>query len=161
MYPPSTPPPGVRRSADGADVACPVSVMEWYLSFYQYKDANGTTPLECTVRAGEVLFVPRGWWHAVLNLEESVAVTQNYVSAANLDYVLTFLGSPHADALVSGVKTEEERVTLHDRFLTALRERKPHVVEKLEFEREAKKKKLEVRIFYLLIHIFPKVWVLK
>ena len=146
MYPPLTPPPGVRRSADGADVACPVSVMEWYLSFYQFKDAAGVTPLECTVRAGEVLFVPRGWWHAVLNLEESMAVTQNYVCAANLDNVLNFLGSPYADALVSGVNSEEERITLHDRFLDALKKQKPEVVEALEAEREEKKKKLEVRI---------------
>lgn len=126
-------------------MACPVSVMEWYLSFYQFKDANGIRPLECTVGAGEVLFVPRGWWHAVLNLEESVAVTQNYVCAANLDRVLTFLGSPYANALVSGVSSEEERVTLHDRFLAALRKERPDVVQRLEIEREEKKKKYEVR----------------
>ncbi len=28
--------------------------------------------------------MPGGWWHCVLNLEESLAVTQNYVSDANL-----------------------------------------------------------------------------
>jgi Cupin-like domain len=122
--------------------------MEWYLSFYQFKDANGVTPLECTVRAGEVIFVPRGWWHAVLNLEESVAVTQNYVSAANLDHVLTFLKSPYANALVSGVNSEEERVTLHDRFLAALRKERPEVIEKLLLEREEKKKKYEVRVVF-------------
>lgn len=128
--------------------------MEWYLSFYQFKDANGINPLECTVRAGEVLFVPRGWWHAVLNLEESIAVTQNYVCAANLDHVLTFLGSPHADVLVSGVHSEEERVTLHDRFLAALWKERSEVVMRLKIEREEKKKKYEVRqvkrVFFLL-----------
>lgn len=29
MYPPHVTPPGVRPSADGADVASPVSIMEW------------------------------------------------------------------------------------------------------------------------------------
>ena len=32
---------------------------------------------------GEIVFVPCGWSHAVLNLEESVAVTHNFVSKNN------------------------------------------------------------------------------
>jgi hypothetical protein len=37
------------------------------------------------------MFVPRGWWHCVLNVEDTVAVTQNYVSDCNLAQVLHFL----------------------------------------------------------------------
>ena len=29
-------------------------------------------------RPGDIIFVPGDWWHGVLNLEDSVAVTQNY-----------------------------------------------------------------------------------
>ncbi len=53
--------------------------------------AAGCTPLETVCEAGEVMFVPRGWWHCVLNVEDTVAVTQNYVSDCNLAHVLHFL----------------------------------------------------------------------
>lgn len=69
MYPPHVTPPGVRPSADGADVASPVSLTEWFLSFYEHRTAGGWAPAECVVRAGEVLFVPRQWWHLAINLE--------------------------------------------------------------------------------------------
>merc|ERR1712039_422312 len=36
---------------------------------------------------GDVIFVPGDWWHGVLNLEDTVAVTQNYVGPDNFDLV--------------------------------------------------------------------------
>lgn len=36
---------------------------------------------------GEIIFVPGNWWHGVLNLEDCVAVTQNYCGPDNFDVV--------------------------------------------------------------------------
>ena len=44
-----------------------MSLIEWFLNFYE--DARELRPVEGVVRAGEVLFVPKGWWHLALNLE--------------------------------------------------------------------------------------------
>lgn len=62
-------PVGVHASDDGADVACPVSLIEWFLNFYKDTQKGSVRPLEGICRAGEVLFVPRGWWHMAMNLE--------------------------------------------------------------------------------------------
>lgn len=80
LFPPDVIPPGVHPSPDGAEVACPVSIMEWFMNFYGATKKWKRRPIECVCKAGEVVFVPNGWWHLVINLEDSIAITQNYVS---------------------------------------------------------------------------------
>lgn len=121
MFPPNVNPPGVHPSADGADVAQPLSLVEWFSNFYQYAyDGKPSDhPLECTCEPGDVLFVPSGWWHMAFNLEECVAVTQNFVSRANLRKVLSFLDTK-CEVLVSGL-SKSRRGGLGDAFKSAIR----------------------------------------
>ncbi|BGP39349.1 hypothetical protein JCM10449v2_003287 [Rhodotorula kratochvilovae] len=112
MFPPDVTPPGVYASADGAHVEAPLSLAEWFLSYYpaakatygaRAKDpATRGKMREGICRAGEVLYVPSGWWHIVVNLSPAIAVTQNYVSHRELPAVLRFMRDRPAQ--VSGFK---------------------------------------------------------
>ena len=97
FYPPNCNPPGVVSSEDGADVTVPISTGEWLLSFWEQhlecrkSEDVATRPLECIVNPGELIFVPHGYWHMVVNLDDCIALTHNYVSSSNLSDCLRFL----------------------------------------------------------------------
>ncbi|KAL5203553.1 hypothetical protein ABZP36_008424 [Zizania latifolia] len=135
MFPPEVVPPGVHPSADGAEVTSPVSIMEWFMNFYGACKTWEKRPVECICRAGEIVFVPNGWWHLVINLEESIAITQNYVSRRNLLNVLDFLKRPNASELVSGTT---DRMNLHDKFRNAIDRTYPGMIKQLELEAQQK-----------------------
>jgi len=42
---------------------------------------------EFTQFAGETVYIPHGWWHAVLNVTHTVGITQNFCSRRNFDVV--------------------------------------------------------------------------
>jgi hypothetical protein len=48
-------------------------------------------PIEFVQEAGEMVFIPGGWWHQVLNLTETVSVTQNFVNESNFLWVIEAL----------------------------------------------------------------------
>ncbi|XP_048575954.1 F-box protein At1g78280 isoform X1 [Nematostella vectensis] len=63
-----------------------------------------TTPRQCILEPGELLFVPHGSPHFVENLEDSLAVSANFVDLSNHSAVLEELGNmaiadPQAEAL--------------------------------------------------------------
>ncbi|SNX84203.1 uncharacterized protein MEPE_02911 [Melanopsichium pennsylvanicum] len=100
MLPPHVTPPGVYVSEDEAEVTAPLSIAEWLLEFAaetrclygpEADRPEDRLLVEGVCEEGEVLYVPSGWWHLVFNLEESVALTQNFVSPAELGIVLDFM----------------------------------------------------------------------
>ncbi|KAF9201575.1 hypothetical protein BGZ49_008189 [Haplosporangium sp. Z 27] len=119
MFPPHILPPGVFTNEDESEVTSPVSLMEWFSNFYastQLPDDPADRPLEGICREGEIMFVPRGWWHAVVNLDDCIAVTQNYVGSQNLKETMQFLYLKRDQ--VSGV-ADERREGLYEEFKEA------------------------------------------
>lgn len=152
MFPPDIVPPGVHPSEDGGAVSSPVSLIEWFVTFYpQIKKLPAhRKPLEGVCRTGEIVFVPHGWWHLVLNIDESIAVTQNFVCKGNVRGVLRFLRDKPDQ--VSGMP-HDKRPELFRMFRTALATHEPELLATVEQEwadehaRKTRKSKWE-----LLIH---------
>ena len=134
------PPPGVFVSEDQSEVTSPFSIAEWFLGFHA--EARLTPGcLEGICHAGEVLHVPSGWWHLVVNLSPSIAITQNFVPQAHLASALSFLkGKP--DQISGFQKTVTDAYGL---FVEKLQERHPAILakalEEIEGIRKGKKRK--------------------
>ena len=135
MWPPHYHPPGVWPSEDGAETTSSASITEWFLNWYPQTQTEAVRPLECVCEAGELLFVPRGWWHCVLNLEPSIAITHNYVSEQNLLNVTEYLRDK--PQCISGVPSHR-RAALGKDFTDALQRERPGLLRRLEAERASK-----------------------
>jgi ribosomal protein L16 Arg81 hydroxylase len=86
-FPPENIPPGVIPSEDMGSVTSPLTLVEWFMNYHARCDQAVDKHIEFIAEAGDLVFVPTGWWHLVLNVEDSIAITQNYVSEANLSQV--------------------------------------------------------------------------
>lgn len=89
--------------------------LEWLTEEYLDACQENFRPWECMQYPGEVLFVPSGWWHMVLNVDDTIAVTQNFVNTQNFAAVFPDIQKRDknmADALRKGL-LEKNR---HDLF---------------------------------------------
>lgn len=126
MLPPTTTPPGVFVSSDQSEVTAPASLSEWMLDFYaETKAKHGRREcggdgqlLEGVCHKGEVMYVPSGWWHLVVNLDESVALTQNFVSVNELPAVLAFM--KYTPNQISGFCTDMNKASVFEEFCAKL-----------------------------------------
>jgi histone arginine demethylase JMJD6 len=86
----------------------------WFKKMYprtRSSDWPHHRPLDAVQNPGEIMYVPDGWWHAVLNLEHTVAVTQNVVGSARFAKVWRM--------------TKRGRPKMSAQWLAKLRERRP------------------------------------
>lgn len=140
MFPSSPtlpPPPGVILSDDQSEITSPLSIAEYLLTFHSLaRQTPGCREGVC--HAGEVLHVPSGWFHLVLNLESSLALTQNFVPRSKLVDVLSFLRDQRDQ--VSGFK-EEVADHAFELFVDKLRAKHPDLLEQglQDLEKRGKK----------------------
>lgn len=71
-------PKGVNSAARWFDVVWPQTLED----SWKYEK-----PLYVEQGPGDVIFVPSGWWHVVINVDFTVAVTENFCSSANFHRV--------------------------------------------------------------------------
>jgi len=89
LFPPGTPKSVVKSKhlyQPGRDDE-PINYFAEVLPRLRTSLPEGVTMFEFTQRAGETVFIPGGWWHAVLNVTDTFAVTQNFASRTNFERV--------------------------------------------------------------------------
>jgi hypothetical protein len=137
MFPNSVLPPGVYMSEDQSEVTSPLSIAEWLLGFHA--EARQTIGcVEGICREGEVLHVPSGWWHLVVNLEPAIAITQNFVPRAHVRSAIRFLREKPDQ--VSGFKDDVKNP--YGLFMERLRQSYPDIAASVD-ERDNRKRKWE------------------
>jgi hypothetical protein len=131
FYPPHVVPPGVDEDLIESEFYAADDTMDWYRNTYPSLRPEDR-PLEVIVEAGEICFIPSGWWHSVLNLDLTCAVTQNICSLQTFAFTAK-------DLIERGPKT------LRKDFRKALKKSRefahlaPHVMTKKEREKEERK----------------------
>jgi histone arginine demethylase JMJD6 len=59
-------------------------------NFAKHPWLKSAKPMVCVQKPGEIVYTPSGMWHAVLNIEKGISLTENYVGRYNLKLVKRF-----------------------------------------------------------------------
>jgi hypothetical protein len=149
MFPPDADVPGVYVSSDSSEVTSPLSISEWLLEFHA-EARRLPDCVEGVCHAGEVLHVPSGWWHLVVNLEPGIALTQNFVPKTP--------GLHHLSEAIGFLRDKADQVTgfkndiadPYRLFTDRLREQDPELLERalelLESKKEGRKRKWDAAV---------------
>ena len=128
----------------------PISIADWLRDFYPIATKHPSC-IRGVCHAGEVIYIPSGcalptelmtgWWHLVVNLSESIAVTQNFVPPAHLQSVLRFLKDKEDQ--VSGFA---EGVDAYGLFRERLKAQYPDLLDQADQEMARVKSKKRKRV---------------
>src|SRR5436189_2688688 len=91
------------------------------------------------VLALKIVLIP-GWWHLVVNLSESIAVTQNFVPPAHLKSVLKFLKDKEDQ--ISGFSDDVDACKL---FRERLKEEYPELLDAADEQMEKIENKMTTK----------------
>ena len=75
MFPPDT-------FADESDIPADPGASWFILEYPKHKDKYHIDVIQ---KPGETIFLPYGWWHVALNIEDTISVTQNFITHVNID----------------------------------------------------------------------------
>ena len=82
FFPPETPEDLLRGTGGSKNDNAAFWFAENYERAVSGAIALGFQPLDIEQKRREVVYIPPGWWHAVLNTEAIIAVTQNLAYCA-------------------------------------------------------------------------------
>ena len=70
--------------------------------------AEEDRPFERVQEAGEIVFLPSQWWHFIINLTDTIAVTENFVPEFGLQAAVQDLASGSGHSHIAQAVAESE-----------------------------------------------------